>query len=166
VALTGSVVYLAGILFALLQLGVVGLFPFGLLPWFFAYVILAILMVGANSLALGASCNDSRDAQNLSIPALLPILIPMFLLGPVLKEPHSTFATIASFVPPFTPVLMLLRQATPLGLPAWQPWLGLVGMIAGTLIVVFAASRVFRVALLMQGKTPKLADLVRWALRG
>lgn len=41
-------------------------FPFHLLPWFFAYVVLAILMVGVNSLALGAACNDARDAQNLT----------------------------------------------------------------------------------------------------
>lgn len=166
VALTGSAVYLAGTLLALVQLGAVGFFPFHLLPWFLAYVILAILMVGANSIALGAACNDARDAQNLVLPSILPLLVPMFLLGPVLQQPHSGFATVASLVPPFTPMLMMLRQAMPTGVPFWQPWAGLIGVLALTVLTLFAAARVFRVALLMQGKPPRLADLLRWAIRG
>lgn len=166
VALTGSVVYVGGAVFALVQMGAVGLFPFHLLPWFLAYVVLAILMVGANSIALGAACNDAKDAQNLTLPSLLPVMIPMFLLGPVLKEPNSVFAVVASLVPPFTPLMMLLRQSLPGGVPAWQPWLGLLGMLLTSLLLVFTASRVFRVALLMQGQPPRLTDILRWALRG
>jgi hypothetical protein len=32
--------------------------------------------------------------------------------------------------------------------------------------MVVAAARIFRVAILMQGKTPKMTDMVRWAVRG
>ena len=166
VALTGSAFYLGGAFFTLLQLGAVGFFPFHLLPWFLTYVVLSILMVGGNSLALGAACNDARDAQNLALPSLLPMLIPMFLLGPVLKEPHSLVATVGSFIPPFTPMLMLLRQSLPAGVPAWQPWLGLLGMLLFSVLLTVAATRVFRIGLLMQGKPPRLGELVRWALRG
>ena len=43
--------------------------------------------------------------------------------------------------------------------------MGLVGVLAFTLVMVVAA-RIFRVAILVQGKTPKVADWVRWAVRG
>jgi ABC-type Na+ efflux pump permease subunit len=166
VALTSSAVYLGGSLIALFQMGVAGFAPLHLLPWFLAYVVLAILMTGGNAVALGAVCNDQRDAQNLTLPSILPMLIPMFLIGPILREPNSTFAVVSSLIPPFTPVLMLMRQASPAGVPLWQPVLGLIGVCAFTALILFAGSRIFRVGLLMQGKPPQFREMLRWAWRG
>jgi hypothetical protein len=57
-------------------------------------------------------------------------------------------------------------QAMPGGVPAWQPWAGLAGVLIWTLIATFAAARIFTVGILMQGQTPKLPEIFRWALRG
>jgi len=38
--------------------------------------------------------------------------------------------------------------------------------IAFTLLMVWAGGRVFRVAILMQGTPPGLANILRWAIRG
>jgi len=90
----------------------------------------------------------------------------MFLLVPVLQQPNGALATAMSLIPPFTPVLMLLRQATPGGVPAWQPWVGLTGAVAAAFATSWIAARIFRVGILMQGKPPNLAELARWAVRG
>jgi ABC-2 type transport system permease protein len=71
-----------------------------------------------------------------------------------------------SMFPLFTPFLMLVRQATPGGIPAWQPWVALVGVVAATVAISWLAARIFRVGILLQGKTPKVSDLMRWAVRG
>jgi len=72
---------------------------------------------------------------------------------------------VMSFIPPFTPVLMLLRQALPGGVPWWQPWLGLVGVFAWAIATIWVAARIFRIGILSQGKTPKLAELAQWVLQ-
>jgi ABC-2 type transport system permease protein len=71
-----------------------------------------------------------------------------------------------SFIPPFTPLMMMLRQAAPGGIPAWQPWVGLVGLAACTVVALWAAARIFRIGLLAQGKTPTMAEMLRWAVKG
>jgi len=85
---------------------------------------------------------------------------------PVLKEPLSSFSTWVSLFPLFTPTLMLLRQSTPAVLPMWQPWVALLGVLVFTVLFVWAGGRIFRVGILMQGKPPRLMDILRWAIRG
>jgi ABC-2 type transport system permease protein len=166
VSLTTAAVYvIAGIVLVNhLELG--EYIPYGLLPWFFTYMIAAIVMMGAIFTSLGAACNDPKDAQSLTMPAMIPIMIPMFVLFPVIREPQGTFATVGSLIPIFTPMLMILRQATPVGVPAWQPWAGLALVLLFTVFAVWAGGRIFRVGILMQGTPPKLSNFVRWIAKG
>jgi len=88
------------------------------------------------------------------------------MMAVVLRQPNGMMATVLSLFPPFTPMLMLLRQAMPGSVPAWQPWVGLVGVLVCAAAITFAAARIFRIGILMQGKTPKAGELLRWAMRG
>jgi len=166
IALTASAVYVGVGLYALTVLGLSGLMPLSIVAWFFVYMLLAVAMYGALFAAVGAACNDPIEAQSMSFVAMLPMILPTFLLLPVVMQPNSAFATGMSLVPLWTPMLMLMRQATPGGVPAWQPWVALVGVVATTLLFIWVGGRVFRVAILMQGTPPKLQNLVRWAIRG
>lgn len=166
VSLTASVVYLAGGVFVLMNVGMTGMVPFRVLPWFMVFVVLAILMVGSVMAALGAACSDAKDAQNLALPGLLPVLIPLFMLVPVMQNPAGSLATGLSLFPLFTPTLMIMRLSTTVAIPAWQPWLGLLGVLLATAGLVWAGGRVFRVAILLQGQPPKLGTLLRWLARG
>jgi ABC-2 type transport system permease protein len=166
VSLTSSVLYVIAGVVAVNALGIAGLLPLTIIPWFYVYLLADVVMLCSFAAALGACCSTPQDAQNLAIVLLMPCLIPMFMLVTVLRQPNGTLATAMSLIPPFTPVLMLLRQAMPDGVPAWQPWVGLAGVLAFAVGTVWAASRIFRVAILMQGKPPHLAEMVRWAIKG
>jgi ABC-2 type transport system permease protein len=63
-------------------------------------------------------------------------------------------------------MLMIMRVSTPVDIPAWQPWAALSGVLLFTIISVWAAGRIFRVGILMQGKPPRLPDILRWAAKG
>lgn len=166
VSLTSSAVYIVGGVLTVTYMGYANYIPFHILPWFFTFMLLAIIMFGALAAAMGATCSEPKDTQALTFPAILPVMIPMFIYFPVAKEPLSGFATWVSLFPPFTPLLMTLRLCTPEEIPAWQPIVGLVGVILCTIFFVWAGGRVFRVAILIQGTPPKLGNMIRWALRG
>jgi ABC-2 type transport system permease protein len=166
-SLTSSAFYIIGGTLALYGMGLSGMVPFAVFPWFYVYLIADVVFLCSFAAALGAGCGSPQDAQQLAILLLAPIMIPYFLITFVIQQPNGAISTGLSLFPPFTPMLMLLRQAMPSGgVPAWQPWVGLAGVLVFTLIMVVAAARIFRVAILMQGKNAKMADLVRWAVRG
>ncbi len=166
ISLTSSSVYIFGGLFVIDMMGFNNYIPFHAIPWFFIYMLLAVIMFGAMSAALGSTCSEPKDAQSLTFPSILPALIPMMIYFPVAKEPMSSFATWVSLIPPFTPFLMVLRIATPEGVPGWQPYVGLLGILLFTLLFVWAGGRIFRVAILIQGTPPTLANMIKWAFRG
>ena len=60
-------------------------------------------------------------------------------------------------------VAMLLRLAAPSSaVPAWQVALSMTVLAGSGALAILAAARVFRVGLLMHGKTPTLPEIVRW----
>jgi ABC-2 type transport system permease protein len=166
VALTGTLFYLCGGILLVSKMGMADFIPFHIIPWFLIFLIFEIIMVGSMLAALGSACNDPKDAQNLTFPAMIPVMFPMFVFMPILQEPTSGFATWMSLFPMFTPMLMLLRKATPVDIPAWQPWVGLIGVLLFTVLAVWIGGRIFRVGILMQGGAPKIGKIFRWAFRG
>jgi len=166
VALTGTLFYLCGGIFFVSKMGLADFIPFHIIPWFLIFLVFEIIMVGSMLAALGSACNDPKDAQNLTFPAMIPVMFPMFIFMPILQEPTSGFATWMSLFPMFTPMLMLLRKAAPVDIPMWQPWVGLVGVLLFTVLSVWMGGRIFRVGILMQGGAPKIGKIIRWAFRG
>ena len=166
VALTSTLVYLGGGTLFMQWRGFESYIPYDIFPWFVVNLVILLFMLGALMTSLGSVANDAKDAQSLSFPAMFPMMIPLFVMVPVLKEPLSTFATWLSLIPPFTPMVMTLRLASPVTIPAWQPWVGLIGVLLFTLLVVWAGSRIFRAAILMQGVPLKFSNIMRWMTKG
>lgn len=166
VSLTLAAVYLVGAFVALYYAGYGAFFPMHLMSWFVLYLALAVLMYGSVYIAVGAACSDIKETQSMLMPVMLLIMAPFLLWPNVLKAPSATFSVVVSLFPPATPMLMLLRQSIPPGVPIWQPALGIVLVAVTTGIFVFVAGRIFRVGILMQGKGAKFSEMVRWAIRG
>lgn len=162
VSLTITAVYLGGAYGAARHYGFAEYIPAALLAWFVVFQALAALMYGSLFIAVGAACTDMKETQSLMWPVMLLAILPLLFLGSVLQEPNSTVAVSLSFVPFATPMLMILRQSVPPGVPAWQPLVGVVGVLATTLVCVWAAGRIFRVGILLQGKGAKLDEMLRW----
>jgi ABC-2 type transport system permease protein len=166
VTLTAMLFYGGAGFTAMSSLAVSGVVPLGMIPWFVTFSIAAVLMYGSVAVALGSACSDTKDAQHLQMPVMMPLLLPVMIMMPLVKEPNSTIATVLSLVPPFTPLLMVLRLGSPAGVPTWQVWTGLAGVLVTTAFTLWIAGRIFRVGILMQGKLPSFAEILRWGWRG
>lgn len=162
VSLTLSFVYLAGGVYALFSSGRWDLLDPTLVAWFVMFMVCAALLYGSVFLALGSACSDLKDAQSMMQPAMILIMLAYLGSFIVIRNPESGIAVGMSFFPTLTPFAMMLRMAMPPGPPVWHVVVAVAGLIATTGFCVWAASRIFRVGILMQGKAPTLPELVKW----
>jgi len=131
-----------------------------LLAAFFIGFVAGYLMYGAIFLALGSLCESIQEAQTLLGPVALILAVPMLLITPALDNPNAPIIEAASWVPIFTPFLLLVRA------PSGLDWAEIAGMgavtIAAVLIILWLAARVFRAGVVDQvsmanwrGRKPK-----------
>jgi ABC-2 type transport system permease protein len=147
----------------LLSFALLGLVNPWLIPYLGIFFVLSYLTYGSLMVSVGAVVNDMREAQSLMMPLMLLLTFPFWVWFPISQNPNSTFATIISFVPPVNSFAMLIRLTSTAPPPWWQVW-GSIGMgVVGVLAALWFAAKVFKIGLLMFGKPPNLATLIRWA---
>lgn len=156
-------VYVTLGLIALSSFAMLGLIDPMLLVYLFLFFVINYLIIGAFMGAIGAAVNDMRDAQSLLLPVNLLIMLPWFLAAPIMRNPESTLSTVLSFVPPVNCFAMLLRLASNSPPPFWQVALSIVISLATVYVALWFAAKIFRIAILLQGKPPNLITLIRWA---
>jgi ABC-2 type transport system permease protein len=166
VSLTLTAVYLGGAYASAYYYDVTHYLPLPIIAWFLLFQVLAVLMYGSLFIAIGAACTDMRETQTLMWPVMLLACLPLFVWVNVVREPSSGFSQGVSLFPFATPMLMIGRQAVPPGIGFLQPALGVALVVLTTVGCVYAAGRIFRVGILMQGKGAQFSDLVRWVFRG
>jgi ABC-2 type transport system permease protein len=93
---------------------------------------------------------------------MMILMIPWFLWLPISRDPNSVLALTLSFIPGIGTFVTLLRMASNSPPPPWQIGASIVICLAGAVAAVWAAGKVFRIGLLMFGKPPSFATLIRW----
>jgi ABC-2 type transport system permease protein len=112
------------------------------------YFIVGYLMYGAVFLAIGSLCETIQDAQTLMSPMMLIMMMPLFLVMMAIDAPDSPIVAVASWVPLWTPFIMLVRLPQDIGM------VDIVGttlaMIATAAVVIWGAGVLFRMGALNQ----------------
>jgi ABC-type Na+ efflux pump permease subunit len=165
-SLTVFLIYLAGAYLMCVYRGWTDQIPFELAPWFIVFQVVGVLFYASIFMAIGASVSQLKEAQSMLLPVWMLLMSPMFVWIFIVRDPLGPMATGFSLFPPATPTTMMLRMATGTALPWWQPIVGLVATMLTTILIVFVAARIFRVGILWQGKTPKIGEILKWALMG
>ena len=133
-------------------------------PFFLAsfviYFLLGYLLYAAILVAMGSVCNSLKEAQNLMGPVTILLMIPLFAMVPIGKDPNGSLAQIMSFIPLFTPFVMMNRAAGPPEL--WEYIATTVLLVLSIGAAFWMAAKVFRVGVLMTGKPPRVKEIWQW----
>lgn len=126
------------------------------------FFVISYLVFAAAFAAVGATVNETREAQALITPVMLLLVAP-WLLGPsIARDPNSTLSVVLSFLPPVNTFAMMIRLASTSPPPAWHVAVTIVIGLASAVAMTWLAAKVFKVALLMHGKPPNFSTLLRW----
>jgi ABC-2 type transport system permease protein len=132
------------------------LLAFGVFYLFGYFIFVSIFAI------VGAACNSDQEAQQLQLPIVGCLMLPMMTTFFFVANPDSTGAVVMSLIPIFTPMVMFMRISV-LTPPLWQIALSLL-LMSGTIYLFFrAAAKVFRIGTLMYGKRPGIREIWRWA---
>jgi len=161
--LTLTAVYLLVSVYTLGQFSLAGMLDPMLIVYVIVFFVATYLVFGSLMLTIGSAVNQMAEAQSFQGPLII-LLVAGYSLTPVIgAAPNSSFSVAMSFIPPVNTFAMIARIASSAPPPAWQIWTTLlVSCVAAGLVVWFAA-KVFKVALLMHGKPPNIATLIKWA---
>jgi ABC-2 type transport system permease protein len=111
--------------------------------------------------AVGASVNSEQEAQQALAPILVLVVASALLIQPVMLNPTSTLARVASMFPFSAPIIMPLRMSL-VPIPPWEMAVAIVGLGVAFVAVIMIAARIYRIGLLMYGKRPTFRELARW----
>ena len=125
---------------------------------FVIFFVLGFAFYGYSLSALGSVCSNIREAQMMATPINLVAIVPLILMVPIALDKSGTLPTIMSYIPPFTPFVMMNIVAE----VAWTNYLLiLVWMTACTLGVRWLAKKIYTKGILLENKPAGIKGLVR-----
>jgi ABC-2 type transport system permease protein len=128
---------------------------------FIIYFIGGYFLYSSFYAAIGAAVDNETDSQQFLLPIIMPLILGVYIgFFTVMNNPHGTVATVFSIIPLTSPIVMLMR--IPFGVPWWQLALSIIVLFGTFFLVVWFASKIYRVGILMYGKKPTWKELYRW----
>jgi ABC-2 type transport system permease protein len=104
--------------------------------------VLGYILYGAIFMALGSLCDTIQEAQTLLSPMMILLMLPMFAIFVAFQDPGSPVIDYASWVPIFTPFLLILR--IPSDPPLWELVAQMALMAVTTALIVWLSTKVYR----------------------
>lgn len=133
----------------------------GLLPTFLFFTLLGYLFFAAIFVGIGATMEDIQSAGNAQgMVFMLPVL-PFVVVGPITSNPDGLIARVTTLLPITSPTVAIFRMGFT-DVPTWELLTSGALLLVSTFVVVKLAAKLFRVGMLMYGKTASIAEMVKW----
>lgn len=132
--------------------GIIGVFVFFFL---FGYIFYSSMYA-----AIGSAVDNETETQQFTLFAVIPLMLGLYGSFTIMNNPDGPMAFWLSIIPFTSPVAMIAR--IPFGVPLWEILLSIFLLIASTLLMVFIASKIYRVGILMYGNKATLKEIWKW----
>ncbi len=129
--------------------------------YFFVFFVLGYLTFVCVYAIAGAVCNSEKEAQQFVMPIMMLMMMPWFLMMPIVLNPDAPFAVGFSLSPVFGPITMFVRTLVTEP-PLWHVALSIAVSIATIAAFFWVTAKIFRVGILSYGKRPTIPELWRW----
>jgi ABC-2 type transport system permease protein len=136
--------------------------PFSHYIYFVLFFLLGYFIYATFYALVGSMVTTMQEGGQLAMPIILILVVSFYLFLPVSRSPDSSFSFWLSMIPFTAPVAMLVRIVTQTP-PFWQIALSLLIGFGGVVLIMWFASRIYRVGMLMYGKRASLPEALRWA---
>ena len=136
----------------------------GLMVAFLCYFVLGFAVYAGLYAAAGSLLSRAEDLQTVALPLSLPAVAGYFPAVLALSGSSASFIRVASFVPLWSPFVMMSRLAVGSVSP-WEVVLSLGLLVATVPLVTWLAIRVYRAGVVTYGQPPSLGTFIR-AIRG
>ena len=134
---------------------------YGLILFLFViYFLLGYLFYSAMYAAIGSAVDNETETQQFTLFAILPMMLGFYGSITIMNNPDGPMSFWLSMIPFTSPIAMLAR--IPFDVPVWELVLSIVILLVSTLGMVFIASKIYRVGILMYGNKVTLKELWKW----
>ncbi|ANS46890.1 sodium export permease [Bacillus thuringiensis] len=115
------------------------------------FFTLGFLLYGSLSCLFGSIITRIEESSQAVMPLMFMLLAALYIAIYGMSNPSSTIVTVTSYIPFFTPIVMLVRIGF-LNIPVWEIALALTILLATICIMIGLTSRVYRGGVLLYGK--------------
>jgi len=128
---------------------------------FFVYFLLGFFIYASIFALIGSMVTTVQEGGQFSFPPIMLLLVGFYFSIAVIRDPNSQLSFWVSIAPFFAPITMPVRilAETP---PYWQIALSIFINAAAIAGLIWLASRVYRVGMLMYGKRATIPEVWKW----
>lgn len=133
----------------------------GMVVLFLAFFLLGYFLYASIFALIGSAVTSVQEGGQFSFPVGLLMLVSFYFSFAVIRDPNSSvsfWVSLAPFLAPMTMPVRILAEMPPL----WQIGVSIILNAATIVAFVWAASRVYRIGMLIYGKRATIPEIWKW----
>lgn len=129
--------------------------------YFFFFFVMGYFIFATVYVLVGSMVTTTQEGGQMAMPVVFLLMAGLYMAFPVIRAPNSSFAFWVSMVPFFSPITMMVRIVSQKP-PLWQIALSFGIGLMTVVLLLWLASRIYRIGMLMYGKKASIPEVIRW----